>query len=130
MLLISVAATGSLSEVEQKARTVANLKSRDGRCPLTGQKTFVDALTDVVRYEALYDRTSYLLVESGGDDLDAEIVYYDKAHKRGKQRRSTFGKGNAAWGSHPHFVASFLALPPLLAIPIDDFAAMLKETNK
>ena len=46
MLLISVVATNSLSDVEEQTRIIANLKNVRGRCPLTGKKTFAAALTE------------------------------------------------------------------------------------
>ena len=53
MLLIAVAATSSLSEVEEQASIIANLKSVDGRCPLTNKKTFAAALTEALKSEYL-----------------------------------------------------------------------------
>ena len=53
MLLISVLATGSLSEVEEHTKAIANLKSVDGRCPVTGKKTFGAALTAALKSEEL-----------------------------------------------------------------------------
>jgi hypothetical protein len=39
MLLIALLATGSVSEIEDHAMAVANLKSATKLCPLTGKKT-------------------------------------------------------------------------------------------
>ena len=40
MLLLSLLATGSLSETEKQTKALANLKSKDG-CPITGKKFLV-----------------------------------------------------------------------------------------
>ena len=53
MLLISTLATDSLSEVEEQTKAVARLKSVNGRCPVTGKRTFAAALTATVESEAL-----------------------------------------------------------------------------
>lgn len=45
LLLISLLATDSLSETADRTKALANLKSVTGRCPLTGKKTFIDAVT-------------------------------------------------------------------------------------
>jgi hypothetical protein len=109
MLFISLVATTSLSEVEQQTKVVAHLKSRNGQCPLTDQRTFAHALTDVLRYDALTKRASFIHIERGGSDVDAAIAYYDTLNRRGKVKRSAFGKGNAP--SHLLYFASYLALP-------------------
>jgi hypothetical protein len=124
MLLISLVATANLSEVERQTQVVANLKSRNKRCPLTGQRTFAHALTDVLLYDALAKRTSFFYVERGGPDLDATLAYYDNPTKpeHGPVRHSAFGKGRAC--EHQLYSSSYLAFP------FDDLAAFLRETRK
>ena len=48
MLLIAVAATGSLTETGGANPAFANLKSNDKKCPLTGKRTFVAAFTAIL----------------------------------------------------------------------------------
>jgi hypothetical protein len=44
MLLISVLASSSLSEVEEWSRIIARMRAEFGVCPFTGKKSFADAL--------------------------------------------------------------------------------------
>src|SRR5262245_24280802 len=48
ILLISLVSTANLSEVENKTKIAANLKSATGCCPLTGERTLAKALTAVL----------------------------------------------------------------------------------
>jgi len=50
LLLVAVLATDSLSETSEKVRILAKAKSilDDGRCPLTGERTFVEAVARVL----------------------------------------------------------------------------------
>jgi hypothetical protein len=48
LLLVAVLATDSLSETAEKVRILATAKSTDGQCPLTGEKTFVEAIARVL----------------------------------------------------------------------------------
>src|SRR5262245_9780419 len=52
-LLISILATGSLSEVEDQTKAVASLKSANGRCKITGKRTFGAALAATLASDAL-----------------------------------------------------------------------------
>jgi hypothetical protein len=126
MLLISLVATANLSEVERQTKVAANLKSRKKRCPLTNQRTFAHALADVLRYEVLAKRTSFVYVERGGPDLDAAIAYFNYPLPTTSEEfdsmtasRSAFGKGRAR--EHQLFSTNYLALP------FADFAAWLRE---
>ena len=57
LLLVSLMATGSLSEAEEATRIFAHLKSKDGKlCPVTGKKTFVEALAQILSSEELSER--------------------------------------------------------------------------
>ena len=72
ILLISLLATGSLSEVEQQTRAIANLK---GRCPVTGKKTFVAALTAALNSEELLARALLATVRRSGAVAMASITF-------------------------------------------------------
>ena len=60
MLLISLLATDSLSEVEERAKSVAKLKTAS--CGLTHQPTFRSALAAILWLLRIYGRPSILLV--------------------------------------------------------------------
>jgi hypothetical protein len=109
MLLISIAATGNLSEVEQQTKIVASLKSRTKRCPLTGKATFASALTAVFESQEFRKRAAYFYVERGGKDSDASIAYYDRPNSETPSRDSKFGKDNAH--KHGMISVSYLKLP-------------------
>jgi hypothetical protein len=72
-LLISIAATGSLSEVGEMTKLFANLKSETGRCPFTGKKTLAAALTAVLD-SPLSKQAVYLDLERGYDEYLAILV--------------------------------------------------------
>jgi hypothetical protein len=75
MLLISVLATGSLSEVEEQTKAIANLKSVGGRCPVTGKRTFGAALTAALQSDDLRRRTIFAKVQRSGDAARTDIVF-------------------------------------------------------
>ncbi len=56
ILLISVTATSSLTEVPEATKIFANLKSEEGKCPFTGKKTLGAAFTAVLDSEDLVNR--------------------------------------------------------------------------
>ena len=103
LLLISLIATGSLSEVERKTKVVAALRSRTKRCPLTGEKTFVNALTAAFRSEEIGKRISLLFVVRAGEESDATIVFDEKPNR---EIESKFGKGKA--DLQPFYVVAYL----------------------
>ena len=75
MLLISLLATGSLSEVEEQTKVIANLKCRDGRCPVTGKKTFGAALTAALQSETLRSKTFFTTASRSGARAMATITF-------------------------------------------------------
>jgi hypothetical protein len=75
MLLISILSTGSLSEVEQQVKAIANLKSVDGRCPVTGKKTFAAALTATLNSEELLSRALAATAMRSGAGAMASITF-------------------------------------------------------
>ncbi len=126
MLLISITVTAHLSEVEQQTKMVASLKSRTKRCPFTGQTTFAQALTEVLRNEDLYKRFDHIRIERGGDNVDAAIAYHGKSkrEKPGKEKESAFGEKRAV--GHYLWFLTFLAMPDLSRL----FAVLTKEASK
>ena len=77
-LLISVLATGSLSEVEEQTKAIANLKSLDGRCPVTGKRTFGAALTAALKSEEWRRRALYAVARRSGKGAQASITFMKK----------------------------------------------------
>jgi hypothetical protein len=75
MLLISLLATGSLSEVEEQTKVIANLKCRDGRCPVTGKKTFGAALIAALHSETLRKKTFFARATRSGPRAMATIIF-------------------------------------------------------
>jgi len=75
MLLISLLATGSLSEVEEQTKVIANLKCRDGRCPVTDKKTFAAALIAALQSETLRSRTFFARASRSGARAMASIIF-------------------------------------------------------
>src|SRR5262245_44137916 len=82
MLLISLLATGNLSETEERSRILANLKSTTVRCQVTGKKTFASALTAVLDSEELAKQLSYISVERGSKLAQASLFFKKAADLR------------------------------------------------
>jgi hypothetical protein len=124
LLLISIVATPNLSEVERQTKIVANLRSRMKSCPLTDKATFVSALTAVLESEELAKRVSFLMVERGGRESDAMIVF--DATRTGEFRvqghQSQFGKDKAC--------ESQLYTRTNLTIAFESVARFLRETTR
>jgi hypothetical protein len=64
LLIITVLATDSLSETEERTRQIADASpvSDDGRCPVTGMKTFLDALSSILSSKARASRVQEINV--------------------------------------------------------------------
>ena len=71
-------ATGSLSEVEEQTKAIANLKSVSGRCPVTGKKTFAAALIATLNSKQLFDRALHATARRSGAGAMASIVFMKK----------------------------------------------------
>jgi hypothetical protein len=124
MLLISVIATTSLSEVGEQTRIVANLKSADGPCPLTGEKTFAAALTAILK-SADMRGVRWIDIERHGTHVRASIVY--GKDERVKDKYSHFGKTSKR--DENFNLRSLVSL--FLAFAIDDAAIRLaRQMNK
>lgn len=74
MLLISVLAAGSLSEVETQTNTIANFKPLEGMCKATGERTFGAALTAVLKSKKLLARTLVVNATRSGTRGTARIT--------------------------------------------------------
>jgi len=87
-LLLSTLATDALSEIEARTRKVASLKPVDGKCPLTGELRFQNALEKIFGSPKL--AKSVLRIEVRREDVGATIT-----HAIGGPRsldRTDFGK--------------------------------------
>ena len=95
MLLISIIATSSLSEVADQTRTLANLKGASGKCPLTGKKTFGAALTAVLGSESLVARVGWIECERRGQLVTANFSFREPGYfqKPEEERRTSSGSG-------------------------------------
>jgi hypothetical protein len=113
ILLISLVATANLSEVENKTKIAANLKSTTQRCPVTGERTLAKALTAVLSNRELSKRASALWVERGGPESYAAIAFGEPFN----MQLSRFGKSEAS-GHHLTYRISLL-------FPFYDLAAYL-----
>jgi hypothetical protein len=91
MLLIAVLATDSLSETAQQTRTLANLKSRTKRCPLTGKKTFARALAAILASSETSRQVSWIETRRSATSANAAIVYKPEPKMLG-DLRSEFGQ--------------------------------------
>jgi len=74
MLLISILATGNLSETEELSKAIADLKS-EAKCLLTGKKTFATALTAVLASEELSKRLRWIDVQRSGSAVGASLAF-------------------------------------------------------
>jgi hypothetical protein len=76
LLLISVLASDSLTEAEIRAGDIAAAKPSDGdQCPLTGMRSFRDALASILTLAAQSDRVIEISVSRTA--ARAKIVYRD-----------------------------------------------------
>ena len=75
--LIGICCQATRSENVPLARALANARSVDGQCPLTGAKRFKDALACVLADEALAGRVREVMI---GVTLGQAYIRYDGAH--------------------------------------------------
>jgi hypothetical protein len=73
MLLISVAASDSLTETAEMTKIFTNLKSDTEKCPITGKKTFGAALTHILD-SGLLPRLAWIDAVVSWDEYKAFIV--------------------------------------------------------
>ena len=126
MLLISLVATPSFSEVASCTRAFANLRSSGGPCDLTGERTFGGATTAILTNGAIAKCVNHLRGERGGEEFDAAIDFEDERLKAPPPQKlmntSWFGKGKAA--------ECKLYTITHLALNFEAVAALLKEHEK
>ena len=73
LLLISLLTTGNLSEAGASTRIFANLKNKEGSCPLTGKRTFAEAVTAILASKELAQKITALNVSQ--EIRETEIAY-------------------------------------------------------
>jgi hypothetical protein len=77
-LLISLLSTGSLSEIEEQTRLIANLKNTNGRCPVTGKRTFGAALTATLNSREFLSRALWAANKRSGKTFMASMMFFKK----------------------------------------------------
>jgi hypothetical protein len=87
-LLLSTLATDTLSEIDAKTRKFATLKQVDGKCPLTGELRFQNALEKILASPDL--TKSVLGIELRREQMGATISYVIMPRKF--RRDSDFGQ--------------------------------------
>jgi len=95
VLLIALLATESVAEIGDRTPRVIKLKSTNKRCPITGKKTFGDALTAILASGQLANKIDFIEVNRSGETASARIVTKPDAFF-GKQPISHFGSDKVA----------------------------------
>jgi DNA-binding IscR family transcriptional regulator len=98
LLLISLLATGNLSDAGLSTRIFANLKNKDGFCPLTGKRTFAEAVTAILASKELAQRI--IAINVSQEIRESEIAYRDPS-KRGSIPSSSSKFGLAGQPEEP-----------------------------
>jgi DNA-binding IscR family transcriptional regulator len=88
LLLISLLATGNLSEAGLSTRIFAKLENKEGSCPLTGKRTFEEAVTAILASKELAQRV--IAINVSRETRETEITYRDPS-KGGNITSSEFG---------------------------------------
>ena len=99
LLLISLLATGSLSEVGPSTRIFANLENKDGFCPLTGKRTFAEAVTAILASKEWAQRI--IAINVSQEIRESEIAYRDPSKGESIPSSSEFG-GHAGQPGEPN----------------------------
>ena len=73
LLLISLLATGNLSEAGISTRILADRENKEGFCPLTGKRTFGEAMTAILASKDLAQRV--IAINVSQEIREAEIAY-------------------------------------------------------
>ena len=73
LLLISLLATGNLSEVGASTSIFADLENKKGLCPLTGTRTFAEAVTAILASTELAQKITAINVSQ--EIRETEIAY-------------------------------------------------------
>jgi DNA-binding IscR family transcriptional regulator len=93
LLLISLLATGNLSEAGISTRIFADRENKEGFCPLTGKRTFGEAVTAILASKELAQRV--VAIDASQEIREAEIAYRDPS-KGGSISSSKFGLAGQA----------------------------------
>ena len=88
LLLISLLATGNLSEAGLSTRIFADLENKEDSCPLTGKRTFAEAVTAILASKELAQRI--IAINVSQETRESEIAYRDPS-KGGSISSSKFG---------------------------------------
>ena len=94
LLLISLLATSNLSEVGVSTRIFANLGNKEGSCPLTGKRTFVEAVTALLASKALAQRI--ITINVSQEIRETDIAYRDPSKGGSTSSSSKFGLAGQA----------------------------------
>jgi hypothetical protein len=78
LLLISLLSTGNLSEAGTSTRIFANLVNKEGCCPLTGKRTFVEAVTALLASRELAQ--GVVAINVSRETSESEIAYRDPSN--------------------------------------------------
>ena len=88
LLLISLLATGNLSDAGLCTRIFANLENKEGSCPLTGKRTFAEAVTALLASKELAQR---MIAINVSQEIRATEITYRDPSKGGSISSSKFG---------------------------------------
>jgi DNA-binding IscR family transcriptional regulator len=89
LLLISLLATGSLSEVGLTTRIFANLENKEGFCPLTGTRTFAEAVAAILASKELAQ--NIIAIDVSQQTRETQIAYRDPSKGGSIPSSSKFG---------------------------------------
>ena len=89
LLLISLLATGNLSDAGLSTRIFANLENKDGFCPLTGKRTFAEAVTAILASKELAQ--SIIAINVSREIRETQIAYRDPSKGGSMPSSSKFG---------------------------------------
>jgi len=127
LLVISLLATDSLSEVGERTKLFAGLKSRSGQCPLTGKTTFALAVAAVLDSPVLARKVTHITVTRVGHKAEpraralAHIYWLDdhiflednQPYEEDLASQSAFGPKAAKTKEPQHIVVRASLIVPL-----------------
>jgi DNA-binding IscR family transcriptional regulator len=89
LLLISLLATGNLSDAGCSTRIFANLENKEDFCPLTRKRTFAEAVTAILTSRDLAQ--SVIAINLSREITETEIAYRDRSKGESIPTSSKFG---------------------------------------
>jgi DNA-binding IscR family transcriptional regulator len=89
LLLISLLATGNLSNAGPSTRIFADLENKDGFCPLTGKRTFAEAVTAILASKELAQ--GVIAINVSREIRETQITYRDPSKGGSMPSSSKFG---------------------------------------